>query len=55
MIFEILWVLKIKLFFERIFRNVKLFVGRLSKGFFDYNKDFNFLYVLIEIKFCINE
>lgn len=50
MIPETLWVLKIKLLFERIFRNVKLSVGRLSKGFLDHNKDSNFLHAPTETK-----
>lgn len=55
MIPETLWVLKIKLLFERIFRNVKLSVGRLSKGFLDHNKDSNFLHAPTETKLCTNE
>lgn len=52
MIPKTLWVLKIKLLFERIFRNVKLSVGRLSKG---HNKDSNFLHAPTETKLCTNE
>lgn len=56
MIPETLWVLEIKLLFERIYRNVKLSVGRfISKGFLDHNKDSNFLYAPTETKLCTNE
>lgn len=55
MIPKTLWVLKIKLLFERIFRNVKLSVGRLNKGSLDHNKDSNFLHAPTEPKLCTNE